>query len=241
MGITAFIVDDELKSREVLKSLLETFCQEVQVVGMAGNIADSVEAIRKLNPQLVFLDISLKEGDSFQILAQLPKISFEIIFVTAYDEYSVRALKFSGIKCLFKPIDIDELIEAVEEVTSEPGRSNMAYELADGMIKSKFTRIPVITSGGLYFADINDILYFKKDTKGTLIKLVNGDSMLSEKKVHEFAAIILSDKFCQAGINLMVNRDKVIASLTRKDCLVFTNSVELKARPEEVKEVMNPA
>ena len=239
MSITAFIVDDELKSREVLKNLLETFCTNVQVIGMAGNIIESVSAIQKLKPQLVFLDISLKEGDSFQILAQLPKINFEIIFVTAYDEYSVRALKFSGIRCLFKPIDIEELAQAVNELSGKPGVSNKAYELADGIIKSKFTRIPVITAGGLYFAETDDILYFKKDPKGTFIKLVNGDSMVSERKVHEFAAIILSKKFINVGGDLMVNRDRVIIELTRKDALVFTNLDELKASQEEVKEIMS--
>jgi two-component system LytT family response regulator len=238
MALTAFIVDDELKSREVLKNLLETYCDEIDVIGMAGTIVESVAAIQRLNPQLVFLDISLKEGDSFQILAQLPRINFEIIFVTAYDEYSIRALKFSGIKCLFKPIDIDELAESVSQINVKPGISNKAYELADGLIKSKFTRIPVITSGGLYFAEIDDILYFKKDPKGTFIKLLNGDSMVSEKKVHEFAAIILSKNFFLASDDLMVNKHLILMDRSGKDTLVFINNDELKVKLEEVKGVI---
>src|SRR6056300_959848 len=94
----ALIVDDELKSREVTKTLLGAFCPEVEVVADAEDIAGALRTIEDYKPQLVFLDITLKEGDSFQILKEIDEINFEIIFVTAYDEYSIKALKFSGIK-----------------------------------------------------------------------------------------------------------------------------------------------
>jgi two-component system LytT family response regulator len=225
--LRALIVDDELKSREVIKSLVETFCPEVDVVGTAEDIVGSIAAIEAKKPDLVFLDISLKEGDSFQILQQLNEINFDIIFVTAYDEYSIKALKYSGIKCLLKPLDIDELQQAVKEVAIQSTNMNTAYKMVNGILKSGFKKIPVITSSGLQFSSIKDITYIQQSNDGSTIHFIDEQMVKSKRKISEFDDIIVSEQFKLVDSDFMVNLDLLDPSESSKKQLVFKNGVRV--------------
>ena len=109
------IVEDEKHSREALKNLLEEFCDEVKVVGMAGSVSEAIEMIRIKKPELVFMDIELQTGTGFDVLDALSNEHFEVIFTTAFEQYAIKAIKFSSIDYLLKPIDIEELQHAVEK------------------------------------------------------------------------------------------------------------------------------
>lgn len=237
-NIRSIIVDDEPKSREVLKRLLEDFCEGVEVIGMAGDIASAVAEIKAKQPQLVFLDISLKEGDSFQILEHFQPIPFEMIFVTAYDEYSVRALTFAGIKCLFKPLDIDELQQAINETIAKPGFAHLAYEMADGIIKSQFTRMPVITPTGLTFLPVTSILFALSKEKTTEIFFQNNVQMKSEKSLNEFSMLISAHPFIQIGHDIVINKNQIASELTTPTTLFFKDGSKLETEKEVVLEVL---
>jgi two-component system, LytTR family, response regulator len=233
--IRAVVIDDEIKSREVIKSLLEHFCPEVEVVGEAGDIAESIEVITQQSPDLVFLDITLKEGDSFQILQELKKIDFEIIFVTAYDEYSVKALNFSGITCLFKPLDIEELQQAVKQVSRRSTDMGLAYEMVNGMLKSRFTRLPIITTSGLSFTDVAEITYIIQREKGVRIHFRNGKHVESERNIHEFADVIFNDRFSSIGSRLLVNTIHLKSDYLKQDQLLFRNDTAVTLHRDEFK------
>ena len=221
--IKAIIVDDELKSREVIKTLVQNYCADVEIVGMAEDIKGALSAIELHKPNLVFLDITLKEGDSFQILQALDEINFEIIFVTAYDEYSVKALKFSGITCLFKPLDIEELQNAVKKVVKSKMNMTTAYQMVNGILKSKFTRIPVITSGGLVFTSIKKITFIKASENGSIIHFIDNEKVESKRNVTEFEDVILSNEFKRIERELLVNTAQLKPMQTRKNELEFLN------------------
>jgi two-component system LytT family response regulator len=236
--IRCIIVDDEPKSREVLKSLLEDFCEGVEVIGMAGDIAEAVSEIKEKKPQLVFLDISLKEGDSFQILEHFQPIPFEMIFVTAYDEYSVRALTFAGIKCLFKPLDIDELQNAIDETKAKPGFAHLAYEMANGIIKSQFTRIPAATPEGLSFLPVSSILFALAKEGKTEIYFDNNHKMTSDRSLEDFATLITSENFVKLGRDIIINKSQIIGELTKPDCLFFKDGSKLETDKKVVNELL---
>ncbi len=237
-NIRCIIVDDEPKSREVLKSLLESFCDGVEVIGMAGDIVEAVAEIKTKKPQLVFLDISLKEGDSFQILEHFHPIPFEMIFVTAFDEYSVRALSYAGIKCLFKPLDIDELQNAIDATKAKPGFAHLAYEMANGIIKSQFTRIPVITSEGLSFLPVSSILFALSVDGKTEIYFENNHKMKSDRTLEDFAMLITSDNFVQIGKYISINKTQVITELTAPTVLFFKDGSKLETDKNVVNELL---
>jgi two-component system LytT family response regulator len=184
------------------------------------------------------LDISLKEGDSFEILRRLDEISFDIIFVTAFDEYSIKALKYSGMACLFKPLDVDELQQAINNIVNRPTNMKMAYQMVDGMLKSKFTKIPVITSGGLIFADVRDITYIQKTSGGVEIHFRNNESVGSNRELMEFAEVILNKTFCSMGSEYLVNTAHVDIASTSKHKLVFYNAEILNVSENDNSKLM---
>ena len=116
MNIKAIIIEDEFSAREALKRYLKKYCPQVELIGEASDAREGIETIRELKPQLVFLDVEMPFGNAFDVLDHCQDISFETIFVTAYAEYSLRALNLSASYYLLKPISIEELIVAVNKV-----------------------------------------------------------------------------------------------------------------------------
>ena len=114
--LKAIIVEDEEASRETLKNYLAKYCPEVQLMDIAASVDEGFVAIKKHQPQIVFLDIEMPFGNAFDLLARFEDIDFEIIFVTAYKDYAMKALNLSAAYYILKPIDIDELIFAVNKI-----------------------------------------------------------------------------------------------------------------------------
>ena len=165
----AVIVDDEPKSIEVLKTLVECFIDGLEIVGTANDIETAIKVIEDTKPDIAFLDITLKEGDSFQILKRLKKIDFDVVFITAYDEYTTRALRYSGIHCLYKPIDIAEFENTLAQLNTKNEQTGDAIEIARQLLQSKFTQIPVITEKGLLYITPEQINYMESNNGGSQI------------------------------------------------------------------------
>ncbi len=129
--ITAVIVDDEKRSRTFLKGHITTFCPEIKIVGEAENVSSAVKVIRELNPDLVFLDIKMPDGSGFDVVEQLrvegeeESLKFKIIFTTAYDQYAIKAFRYSALDYLLKPIDPEELVGALKKIKAEHPQKNI--------------------------------------------------------------------------------------------------------------------
>src|SRR5690349_2073566 len=112
----AIIVEDEIHSREFLKNVVAEYCPQLNVVALAADVEEGVAAIKEHQPDIVFLDIEMQTGTGFDLLQQFPQPPFEVIFTTAYDHYAIKAIKFSAVDYLLKPIEIEELQQAVQKV-----------------------------------------------------------------------------------------------------------------------------
>src|SRR5579872_3644678 len=112
--LKCIIVDDELKSREGLSFMLLSFCEEIEVCALCQNVEEGLAAIENYKPDVLFLDIQMKHETGFDLLSKISNIKFEIIFTTAHSEYAIKAIRFSAIDYLLKPIDIQDLQNAVE-------------------------------------------------------------------------------------------------------------------------------
>src|SRR5690348_3040261 len=120
----AIIIDDEKDSRDILANYLVKYCPEVTVCGFGESVSTGLEAIDKHKPDVVFLDIEMPYGNGFDLLDTISDITFETVFVTAFDNYAIQALNQSAAYYLLKPIDIDELIKAVDKIKAERTNDN---------------------------------------------------------------------------------------------------------------------
>ncbi|NUM31063.1 MAG: response regulator [Bacteroidetes bacterium] len=231
----AVIVDDEVKSIEVLKAIVEQFFDDKLVIsGTASDIVAGVKVIKETKPDLAFLDITLKEGDSFQILRLLDKIDFDIIFITAYDEYTVKALQYSGINVLFKPIDIEEFEKTISKISESKNQSDEAIEIARHLLQSKFTKIPVTTEKGLTFISPAQIDYIEKCTQGTCIKFSDFSTLVTNKSFETMANVLESNSFKNASGLFFINISNLEINKTQRNKLVFLSGAELKLEQEEI-------
>ena len=211
--IKALIVEDEKNSQELLKELITEYCDGVEVVAIAGNVADASQALIDHSPGLVFLDIELPDGDGFQVLENCEKIDFDVIFTTAYDQYAMRAFKFAATDYLLKPVDIEELQAAVERVvekqkSAENGDQN---EQITALIKNirnigqPFKRIVLPTSNGFTVVDPSDIIRCESDRNYTFIFLADGRRILVSRTIKEYDEMLNEYNFFRIHQSHLIN------------------------------------
>lgn len=207
--IRSIIVDDELKSRESLKILLEDFCEDVEVKALCQNVEEAVVAIESYDPQIVFLDIQMQRETGFDLLAQLKKTNFEIIFTTAYSEYAIKAFKFSAIDYLLKPIDIGELKRAVEKVEKKLS-GNIATRL-ERLIENlkpptpQSYKVALPTADGLVFVKIEDIIYCEASSNYTNIYTLDGKKHIVSRTLKEYEDLLEDHNFFRVHNSHLIN------------------------------------
>ena len=122
--LKAVIIEDEKHSRETLAGLLRLYCKDVEVIADADGVRSGINIIKKLNPDVIFLDIQMPDGSGFKLLESFDDINFDIIFTTAYDQFAIKAIKFSALDYLLKPIYPEDLIKAVNKATEKREKQN---------------------------------------------------------------------------------------------------------------------
>lgn len=216
MVIRSIIVDDERRSRETLASLLEKYCPHLEIVAFADSVITGVETVSTLAPDLLFLDIEMPFGSGFDLLEQLGDYSFEVIFTTAYDQYALRAFKFSALDYLLKPIDRDELIEAVARVSkrlesrrTQPQRPNNEYlEVLLHNMRNKHlhsSKIALPTSDGIVFVQVGNIVRCESERNYTNFCMLTGETILITRTLKEFEVMLTELGFYRVHHSHLVN------------------------------------
>jgi len=240
----ALIVDDEIPNQENLQQLLKSYADDVQVCAIAGTIEEAKIAIKQHRPELVFLDIQLRDRSGFDLLKQLDEINFEIIFVTAYDQYGIQAVKFAALDYLLKPIDIDELAEAVNKARKAVQQKKKNERLGHFLeyLKDENQTIPRIALplfSETRYISINDIVRCEADNTYTRFFLTNGEQVLVSKTLKEYAIMLLEYGFLRVHQSHLVNAD-FIKSWLKEDggCLLLSDGHKIpvsKLKKDEVK------
>lgn len=211
--INCIIVDDELKSRESLKILLQDFCNDVTVLALCENVNEAMEAIRKHKPDVVFLDIQLQRETGFDLLARIQEINFEIIFTTAYSEYAIKAFKFSAIDYLLKPIDIEELKRAVSKVEKRKGDTitSRLQELMNNLRSSSSEnyKLALPTANGVIFIRMQDILYCEASSNYTDITLSDGKKYTVSRTLREYEELLEGHNFYRIHHSYLINLNAI--------------------------------
>jgi len=194
--IKAILIDDEERARNTLSSLLANYCPEINVLATCSNVPDGVLAINKYKPDVVFLDIEMPDYNGFELLGFFREIDFDIIFVTAYSEYAVKAFEISAVDYILKPIDIDQLKNSVEKLKQKKLHSQMQEQIE--LLKESYRgddirKIALSMSNGLTFVEVSDIILLEADGAYTTFYLKDSQKILVSKKL-KFYEDILSNR-----------------------------------------------
>jgi two-component system, LytTR family, response regulator len=202
----AIIVDDEEKSRVTLKNLVERHCPQVEMAELCESVDAGLKAIRKHSPALVFLDIEMPFRNGFELLEKIGKPDFEVIFTTAYEHYAIKAIKFSALDYLLKPVDVDELKAAVEKVASKPKEKEPArYDLLLATLKSKSAKIAVPTFDGLQMVNAEEIVKCTADESYTHITLTGGQKLVVSRILKDFEELLSGLNFFRVHNSSLIN------------------------------------
>lgn len=243
----AILIDDEFSNLENLRTLLEKHCPQVTIIATAQNVNDAVNAIEKYLPDLVFLDIQMGEQTGFDVLKLLPKRNFEVIFVTAYDQYGIQAVKFAALDYLLKPIDIDELLNAVNKAEQKLAKQiqNVQLDFLLQHIKRPETSINKIAlpmQSEIRYVALSEIIRCEADNSYTFFFLANGEKILVSKSLKEYADLLTPYGFSRTHQSHLVN-PKYVKSWLKEDggILLLTTGEKIpvsKPNKETVKQTL---
>ncbi|MDX2003114.1 MAG: LytTR family DNA-binding domain-containing protein [Chitinophagales bacterium] len=238
--LRTIIVDDEERARNGLKKMLEKYCPQVKVVGLADSVAKGVQTIKTLQPQLVFLDIDMPDGDGFELLERVGNIDFEIIFATAYDQFALKAFKVAAIDYLVKPIDLDDLIKSIEKVQHKllptEKRNLQLNVLRESLSAQRFNKLALPSNEGLVFVNIDDIIRFEADGSYTMIYTIQGDKIMVTRLLGEYEQLLEQRGFFRTHHSHLINLNYIKKYVKgRGGYIVMTDgaSVDVSVRKKE--------
>lgn len=210
----AIIIDDEQDSRETLQNYVGKYCAEVSIVAECSNIIEAEKALSIYRPDLIFLDIEMPYGNAFDLLEKLDKINFEIIFVTAFNQYAVQAFNLSAAHYLQKPVDIDELIQAVEKVKKRLANTNDINHskiLMDNLsaLNTQHQKVVLPLIDGFMVVKLQEIVYCEAQDNFTCFYLTDGQKPLICRKLKFYENALSQHGFCRVHRSFMINLEYV--------------------------------
>jgi len=212
--ITALLIDDDSNLRSGMKGLLQLYAPEIKIIGEADSVDSGIEAINVLKPQVVFLDIQLNEGTGFDILEQVAaingKTTSHIVFITAHEQYAIKAFRFSALDFLLKPVDPDELQKVIEKIKNVVGK-NDDYSHIDLLLENirkkvdHFKRIALSNADGIHLFEISDIIRCESEDNYTKFYIKNSKPILISKTLKEYEDLLTEHGFERIHQSHLIN------------------------------------
>lgn len=217
----AILIDDENSNLENLRILLEKHCPQVTIIATAQSVRDAVDVIENYVPDLVFLDIQMGDKTGFDVLKLLPMRNFDVIFVTAYDQYGIEAIKFAALDYLLKPIDIEELMHAVKKAERKFTRQIQTSQLDFLLQQLKkpeptISKIALPMQSEIRYVSLSEIIRCEADNTYTHFFLSNGEKILVSKSLKEYSDLLRPNGFLRTHQSHLVN-PKYVKSWLKED------------------------
>lgn len=208
-ALRAVIAEDEPRNVENLRKILENHCDDVEVVGTADSVKSAVDIIKKTNPHVLFLDIEMPPHKGFEVLEQFPTINFDVIFITAHEEYALQAIKFAALDYLLKPISIEEVKQSLKKVNrNRNGQSNELAAILKEYLKDKentFSKIVIPSNDGYNVVDLTNIVYCEACDSYTKIHTDENKVHLISKPLKEYDELLSDKGFYRVHKSYLVN------------------------------------
>jgi len=212
--LKALLIDDEARARENLRILLQKYCSgDVEVIGESENVETGYQDILMLKPDLVFLDIEMGKGTGFDLLSSFDHYPFKVIFVTAYDQYAIKAIKFSALDYLLKPVTIKDLVGAVNKAKAaindnEDARFQALFEVIKKPLQ-KTNRLVIPVQDGYKLVPVDQIMFCQAQKEYTYINQVNGDVICSSLNLGEYEDLLNDYDFFRVHHSYIINRQYI--------------------------------
>lgn len=241
--LKAIIIDDEENARITLASLLGNYSPEIEIVAQCATVPEGVLAINKHNPDIVFLDIEMPEYNGFELLKFFQEITFEIIFVTAYNHYALRAFEVSAVDYLLKPVEIDSLKTAIEKAKKKRDSTNIMQRLS--LMKETYSsntvqKIALTMNNGLLFVELNNIVLFEADRAYTNVFLTDGSKVMVSKPMRTFEDILTGHNFIfRPHRSFLINIRHIKKYLKGESLIVMDNNMNVSISRERKQDFEN--
>ena len=211
--ITCVIIDDENNCIEMMEWLLRTYAPNMKIEATCTSAEAGIEAINKHRPDVVFLDIEMPRMNGFDMLEQFDKLFFDVVFTTAYDQFAIKAFKYSALNYLLKPVDPDDLMDTIrrlEERKTVPSRDQIQL-LVDSVrnIKPTTSRIALTTNDGMIFVSTQDIVFCEAESNYTSIMLANGKKIMVSKVLKEIDEALAGPDFFRVHNSYLINLNHI--------------------------------
>ena len=212
--IHCILIDDETNSLEMMEWLLKTYCPQVTIAAMCNSGEKGIEAINKYKPDVVFLDIEMPHMNGFDMLEQIGRLSFDVVFCTAYDQFAIKAFRYSALNYLLKPVDPDDLKETVRRLEAKqsiPTREQIELLLQNIKTANRPTvpRIALTTSDGLIFVSTSEIIYCEAESNYTNIVLQGGKKIMVSKVLKDIDEALSGPDFFRVHNSYLVNLNHI--------------------------------
>lgn len=207
------IIDDEKAIRDGLKEMVELYCEDVKVVGSGGSVSEAVILTKQLKPDALLLDIRIEGGSGFDVISQLGEVTPMIIFITAYEEYAIKAFKYNAVDYLVKPVDPEELEDALSRATQRLSKNDnrqLMQSLQEALgNKQKPEKLVLRTQNNIHAVRINDIIYCMSDGAYTHVVLADQKIVVS-KLIKEYTELLRDHGFIRIHQSYLINLNKMV-------------------------------
>jgi two-component system LytT family response regulator len=245
--IRCVIVEDEEMARKVLKSLLAQYCQDVMVCAEADDIVSGKNMIETFHPDLVVLDIEMPGGSGFKLLTSIEDKDFEVVFITAYEQFAIKAIRHDALDYILKPIDPKELVAAVEKVKEAKYKKTLKKQY-DSLLKNLdpeqlvVRKISLSTADKIHLINVDDIIRCESDNYYTIIFFKDGTSLMVSKTLKEIDQKLEEYDFVRTHKSHLVNMRCIKNFIKDEMMVVMTDDTKVpvsKRKKERILEVIN--
>ena len=211
--LRTIIVDDEPDAVNFIQSIIEEYCPKLEVVGKASSAKEGSKMIISKMPDLVFLDVEMPKGSGFDLLANFPEKTFDVIFITAFNHYAIKAIKFSAVDYILKPININEFISAVDKVLDKRNdgdhRNASFTTLLENVRSAMPGKLAIPTSDGMEYLNTQDIIRVEADRSYSWFYLVEHRKVLVSRNLKEYQELLTDRNFFRTHNSHLVNLEHV--------------------------------
>jgi two-component system, LytTR family, response regulator len=206
--IKAIIIDDIEQARITLKKDIEVYAPDLQIIGEASGVVEGAKLLKKIKPDVLFLDIQMQDGSGFDLLDVLGEIDFKIIFITASDAHAIKAFRYAAIDYLMKPVDPDELTSALNKLRTTYVNENEKYKLLNDSLKNQHKpneRLALHSQDKIHIVQISDIIRCESSVNYTEFYFSNAKKMLVSKTLKEFEELLTESGFYRVHQSHLIN------------------------------------